>query len=212
MKKMLVERLKQKFNTNEPIFTNEILEMFSEYSRAYVFRLIDKAERKGEIINFDTGVYYIPTKGIIGISTITAEDVAAKKYVGYRDQVYGVYSGLNLQNMFSFTTQMPNTIEIVSNHESMRRREIMIDGRTIILRKSRCKIDRTNAQAYTILQLLSEMGKTTDIGDRARKSITRYMRENGVSNADLISLASCFPAQTTKNLMYSGVLNGFTQG
>ena len=87
----------------------------------------------------------------------------------------------------------------------------MIDGRTIILRKSRCKIDRTNAQTYTILQLLSEMGKTTDIDDRAREAITRYMKENGVSNADLISLASCFPAQTTKNLMYSGVLNGFTQ-
>lgn len=42
---MLVERLKEKFNTNEPIFTNEILEMFSEYSRAYVFRLIDKAKK-----------------------------------------------------------------------------------------------------------------------------------------------------------------------
>ena len=72
---MLVRRLKEKFNTNEPIFTNEILETFGEYSRAYVFRLIDKAEKKGEIINFDTGVYFIPTKSIIGISTITAEDV-----------------------------------------------------------------------------------------------------------------------------------------
>ena len=43
---MLVEQLKTKFNTNEPIFTNEILAMFSEYSRAYVFRLINKAEKK----------------------------------------------------------------------------------------------------------------------------------------------------------------------
>ena len=173
--KMLVERLKTKFNTNEPIFTNEILEMFSEYSRAYVFRLIDKAEKKGEIINFDTGIYFIPTKSIIGISTITAEDVVKKKYVGYKDDVYGVYSGLNLQNMFSLTTQMPNTIEIVSNNESMRCRRIMIDGRTIILRKSRCKIDRSNAQAYTVLLLLSELGKTTDMDDRTKESIIMYM-------------------------------------
>ena len=210
--KMLVERLKTKFNTNEPIFTNEILEMFSEYSRAYVFRLIDKAEKKGEIINFDTGVYFIPTKSIIGISTITAEDVVNKKYVGYKDDVYGVYSGLNLQNMFLVTTQMPNTIEIVSNNESMRCRRIMIDGRTIILRKSRCKIDRSNAQAYTVLQLLSEMGKTTDMDDRTKESIIMYMIQNRVSNDDLVSLARVFPAQTTKNLMYSGILNGFTQG
>ena len=209
---MLVERLKKNFNTNEPIFTNEILEMFSEYSRAYIFRLINKAEKKGEIINFDTGVYFIPTKSIIGSSTITAEDVVNKKYVGYKDDVYGVYSGLNLQNMFSLTTQMPNTIEIVSNRESMRCRRIMIDGRTIILRKSRCKIDRSNAHTYTILQLLSEMGMTTAMDDRAKESIIRYMRENKVSNADLISLARFFPAQTAKNLMYSGVLYDFAQG
>lgn len=209
---MLVERLKEKFNTNEPIFTSEILEMFSEYSRAYVFRLIDKAKKNGEIINFDTGVYFIPTKSIIGISTITAEDVVNKKYVGYKDDVYGVYSGLNLQNMFSITTQMPNTIEIVSNNESMRCRKIMIDGRTIILRKSRCKIDCTNAQAYTILQLLSEMGKTTAMDDRVRESITRYMKKFRVKSADLVSLAKVFPAQTIKNLMYSGVLNDFTRG
>ena len=209
---MLVERLKKNFNTNEPIFTNEILEMFSEYSRAYIFRLINKAEKKGEIINFDTGVYFIPTKSIIGSSTITVEDVVNKKYVGYKDDVYGVYSGLNLQNMFSVTTQMPNTIEIVSNRESMRCRRIMIDGRTIILRKSRCKIDRSNAHTYTILQLLSEMGMTTAMDDRAKESIIRYMRENRVSNDDLISLAKVFPAQTAKNLIDSGVLYDFTQG
>lgn len=209
--KMLVEQLKTKFNTNEPIFTNEILAMFSEYSRAYVFRLINKAEKKGEIIKFDTGVYYIPTNSIIGTSTITAEDVVKKKYVVYKENVYGVYSGLNLQNMFSVTTQMPNTIEIVSNNESMRCRKIKIDGRTIILRKSRCKIDRSNAPAYTILQLLSDMGNSSDMNDRTKESITKYMKENLVSKEELISLAKVFPAQTTKNLMYSGVLNVITQ-
>lgn len=209
---MLVERLKKKFNTNEPIFTNEILEMFSEYSRAYVFRLINKAEKDGKIINFDTGVYFIPSNSIFGPSTITIEDVIKKKYISYKNDVYGVYSGMNLQNIFSVTTQMPNTIEIVSNKESMRCRKIMIDGRTIILRKSRCKIDRTNAQAYTILQLLSEMGKKCDIDDRTKDAIIKYMHKNNVNNTDLISLAKVFPAQTTKNLMYSGVLNDFTQG
>lgn len=208
---MFVERLKETFNVNEPIFTSEILEMFNEYSRAYVFRLIDKAEKRGELINFDTGVYFIPTRSMIGISTITAEDVVKKKYIAYKDDVYGVYSGLNLQNIFSVTTQMPNTIEIVSNNESMRCRKIAIDGRTIILRRSRCKIDRKNAKAYAVLQLLSEMKQVTDMDARAREAIARYMRENRVSVTDLLSLASAFPAQTTKNLIYSGVLNDFTR-
>lgn len=209
---MLVERLKEKFTTNEPIFTNEILEMFSEYSRAYVFRLIDKAEKNGELINFDSGIYFLPKKNVIGISTITVEDVVDKKYVCYKDEVYGVYSGLNLQNMFSATTQMPNTIEIVSNNVSMRCRKITIDGRTIILRKSRCKIDSSNAKAYTILQLLTDMGHIVEIDDRTRESIAKYMEKNKVNIAELVSLAKVFPAQTTKKLMYSGLLNDITQG
>lgn len=206
---MLIERLKEKFNTNEPIFTNEILEMFSEYSRAYVFRLINKAEKKGEIIKFDMGIYFIPTKSILGISTITVEEVIEKKYIGYKDDAYGLYNGLNLQNMFSATTQMPNTIEIVSNNESMRIREIMIDDRRIILRKSRCKIDSKNIKAYTILQFFSEM-KSSEIDERTKEAISKYMIENKVSNADLITLAKIFPAKTTKNLIYSGVLYDFT--
>ena len=209
---MLVKRLKEKFDTDEPIFTNEILELIDEYSRAYAFKLIDKAEKKGELINFDTGVYYLPTKSIFGISTITAEDVVNKKYVSYKDDVYGIYSGINLQNLFSITTQIPNTIEIVTNNESMRCRKIKIDGRTIILKKSRCKIDRSNVYAYTILQLLSELGKITSFDDDIRKSIKNYMKVNNVNNDELISLARFFPAQTTKNLIYSGVLYDFTRG
>ncbi len=210
--KMLVERLKGQFNTNEPIFTNEILNMFKEYSRAYVFRLINKAEKKGELVNFDTGIYYLPKKSVVGVSTITVEDVVSKKYIKNNEDVYGVYSGMNLQNMFSITTQMPNTIEIVSNNESMRCRKIIVDGRTVILRKSRCKIDRKNAQAYMILQLISELGEREKINDRAMESIKRFMRLNRVNTSDLLSLAKIFPAQTTKNLMFSGVLNEFTQG
>lgn len=202
---MLVEKLKTKYDYNEPIFTNEILDLFKEYSRAYVFRLIAKAEKQGQIIRFDAGVYYMPTKNIIGISTITVDDVVKKKYIGYKDDIYGVYSGLNVQNMFSFTTQMSNTIEIVSNKETMRCRRVIMDGRTIILRKSRCLIDKTNAGAYTILQLLTEVGKNKKIGTRERNSILKYMQQNKVNKQDLLSLIGFFPAQTAKNLINSGV-------
>ena len=209
---MFIEKLKTKFDLNEPIFTNEILDLFNDYSRAYVFRLIDKAEKNGEIVKFDSGIYFIPKKSVIGLSTITAEDVVNKKYIGYKDEVYGIYNGLTLENMFSLTTQMPNTIEVVSNNESMRCRKIMIDGRTIILRKSRCKIDSKNVQTYTVLQLISQMKSTTIIDDTSKEKIKRYMKDNRISNENLISLAQVFPAQTTKKLIYSGVLNGFTRG
>lgn len=59
---MLIEQLKTKFNVNEPIFTNEILDLLNDYSRAYVFRLINQEKKKGNIIYFDEGVYYLPKK------------------------------------------------------------------------------------------------------------------------------------------------------
>ena len=78
---MFVERLKTNFGVNEPIFTNEILKTFDEYSRAYVFRLIDEAKNDNSLVNFDTGVYFLPMKTTFGNSTILAEDVVYKKYM-----------------------------------------------------------------------------------------------------------------------------------
>ncbi len=205
---MLVERLKAKFKPNEPIFAYEIIELFPEYTRAYIYRLMDQADKNKELIKFDTGIYFLPTKSKIGFSTITAEDVVNKKYIQNNDEVYGVYSGLKLQNMFSVTSQMPNTIEIVTNKESMRCRKVIVDGRTVILRKSRCIIDKENAYAYTVVQLMSEID--INIDDRAKASILQYMKKNDVKSSDLLTVARYFPAKTTKNLLYSGVLNDFT--
>lgn len=206
---MLVERLKKKYNANEPIFTAEILEMFKEYSRAYIFRLIEKAEIKKEIIRFDTGIYYLPTTNIMGLSTITTEDVVNKKYICDKDEVYGIYGGLNLQNMFSTTTQMPNMIEVISNKESMRCRKVIIDGRTIIVRKSRCKINNKNNNEYMILQLFTEVGKNYTLDNRAKKVIKEFIKDNNIKKESLINLAKFFPAITIKNLFCSGVLNEF---
>lgn len=204
---MIVEKLKTKFNFNEPIFTNEILEMFDNYSYAYVFRLLKQEVENNEIVNFDKGVYFIPSNTIFGQSTITAEDVVKKKYINDDKSIYGLYSGLSLQNMFALTTQMPNIIEIVSNNESMRCRKITIDGRCFILRKSRCEINNDNVSEYTILQLLSEIKKIDEIDENSRRLIYKYIEESKIKLDTLIELSKFFPSKTTKNLIYSGVLN-----
>lgn len=204
---MFIEKLREKFNNNEPIFTNEILELFDEFTRAYVFRLINKAKDKGELVQFDNGVYYIPQMTIFGLSTITADDVINKKYVQNGKDVYGVYSGLKLQNIFSVTTQMPNTVEIVTNNETTRCRKIEMSGRRFILRKSRCPISKANADAYTVLQLFNDMGTQIKLDSWAKATIIKYIRNNNVSARELMNLATVFPAQTMKNLIVNGVLN-----
>lgn len=204
---MFIGRLKQKFNVDEPIFTNEILELFSEFTRAYVFRLINKEKEIGELVQFDKGVYYLPQMTIFGLSTITADDVIKKKYLQNGKEVYGVYSGLKLQNIFSVITQMPNTVEIVTNNETMRCRQIELDGRRFVLRRSRCPISKANANAYTILQLFTDLGTHIQLDRWAKERVVSYIRKNNISIQELVKLASVFPAQTTKNLIINGVLN-----
>ncbi len=58
----MIDRLKNKFGVNQPIFTYEILEEMKDYSRPRVFQHLKKAEQDQTLIKFDKGVYYIPTK------------------------------------------------------------------------------------------------------------------------------------------------------
>ena len=204
---MFIERLKEKFNINEPIFTEEVLELFPDFSRAQIFRFIKKARDNNEIVQYDKGIYYIPGKTFLGYSSISADTVIEKRYLRNEENVYGVYSGIKLFNNFSMTTQMAAVIEIVTNNESAKYREIQIKNRRFILRRSRCKINKDNAAAYTVLQLFSEFDKKDKLNENAKRRLIEYMRVTGVTKEKLFSLSMQFPSKTVKNLIGSGILN-----
>ena len=204
---MFIERLKEKFDIDEPIFTQEILDLFSDYSRAQVFRFINKAKENGEIIQYDKGTYYMPKQTIIGLSTITPDEIVQKKYLSSGDDIYGVYSGIQLLNMFSVTTQVPAVIEIVSNKESSKCRQITIKGRRFILRKSRFEINRENVYEYLILQLFNDFSNETKLNNTSRKKLLDYIKEKGITQKKLLDMALKFPARTTQKLIRSGLIN-----
>lgn len=205
---MFIERLSEKFNNNEPIFTEEILGLFREYSRAQVFRYIDKAKERKEIVQFTKGVYYIPNVTFWGdLSTITADAVIEKKYLRNAEQTYGVFGGIKLLNNFSVTTQMAAVIEVVTNNETTRCREIAVNGRRFILRKSRCEINKNNYAAYTVLQLFNDFTEQDRLDEASRKRLLEYIKSRKVTQKQLLELSMQFPARATKKLIGSGVLN-----
>ena len=205
---MFIERLSEKFNINEPIFTEEILGLFPEYSRAQVFRYIGKAKENKEIVQFVKGVYYIPKITFWGdLSSITADSVIEKKYLRNADQTYGVFGGVKLLNNFSVTTQMAAVIEVVTNNETTRCREIEINGRRFILRKSRCEINKNNYAAYTILQLFNDFTEQDKLDESSRRRLFEYIKNRKVTQKQLLDLSMQFPARTAKKLIGSGVIN-----
>ncbi|MBQ3493751.1 MAG: hypothetical protein IJA88_06545 [Clostridia bacterium] len=205
---MFINEIKRKFNINEPIFTEELMELFSQYSRPYVFRIINEMEKTNELVRYTKGVYFIPKKTFFGLSTITADSVVEKRYLKELNNVYGIYSGLKLLNLFSITTQVPNVVEIVTNNETMRCREIEVNGRKFILRKSRFEIDKNNADMYMLLQVFNDLDAKTKLDDFAQRRLTSFIKEKGINLSKLLNLAMKFPAKTMKNLIGSGVLNG----
>ena len=206
---MLVKTLEERFGYDTPIFTDEILKLFPQYTRAYVFRLINAAEQSGKLIQADTGTYYLPRMTLFGPSVITASDIARKKYIQNGSDVYGIYSGLVLQNSFLLTTQMANTPEIITNNASARCRKVVIDGKPFILRKSRTEITAENVCAYQVLQLFTE-ANGVEVNEDGKQSILKFISKSGVERNALLELAKSFPAKTLQKLIYSGVLYNAT--
>ena len=205
---MFVERLKIEYGENEPIFTGEILRTFNEYSRPKVFQLIKKAEQDGTLVQFDTGVYYVPTQTRYGKSVITVEQVVRKKYIENNGNVFGIYGGLNMQLNCLLTYQVPTALEVVTNNETMWVREIKLRGRSVILRKSRCEINKDNADAYTLLELFNGMDIAMYKEDASiRREIVDYAKKKGIGVTQIIALAGAFPSKATKNIMESGFIN-----
>ena len=206
----MIERLRNKFGVNQPIFTSEILEEMSEYSRPRVFQLLKKAEQEETLIKFDKGVYYIPTETRYGKSLISVEQVIRKKYVSDKNNVFGIYSGLQMQQSFMLTYQVPTAIEVVTNNETMWVRETKLKNRRIILRKSRLPITRENVDVYTILELFSNIDMKKYFDDTSvQREVVGFIRDRAIKGKDVYALAGAFPSKTTRNIMESGIINEF---
>ena len=102
---------------------------------------------------------------------------------------------------------MPAVIEIVTNNEATRGREITIRNRRFILKKSRVEINRENAAAYTVLQLFNELNDESELNQYASKRIAEYVGLSGVTKTQLLNLAVNFPGRTIQKLIRSDVFN-----
>lgn len=204
----MINRLKKKFGVNIPITLNEILDEMNEYSRSRVLQLLKKAQQDQTIIKYIKGIYYIPTKTSYGKSLIRPEEVVIKKYLRNKDNIIGIYSGLQLQQNFLLTTQIPNTIEVITNNETMCKREIKIANRKVILRKSRLPINNENVAAYTLLELFNMMGIEKFKSDYSvQRKISNFIKDNYIKKTDVIKIIEYFPAKTSKKIIESGISN-----
>ena len=208
-KEELIERLEERFGTNEPIFVKEIMEVWSEYSRPRVFQIIKELCDDGMLMKDIPGVYYLPKEAFWG-GTLSFDTlkIAEKRYVKADGKVIGYYSGQTLMNMVGLSNQVPNVDEIVTMNETTRVREVNIGNASIILRRAKIRINEKNAP---VMQLL-------EIFNRYDKPLAAYQQENvialvgGKIDEDVLTeCAKCFPKRALQNLKRSEVYHVLAQ-
>ena len=85
----IASSLQNKYSVNSPIFIDEIRSMFSNLSKIRVAQLIQESIDDGKLARFGIGIYYIPSKTILGNSTLSVTEVVEKKYIKNGKDVRG---------------------------------------------------------------------------------------------------------------------------
>lgn len=190
---MLFSYLTENYKPNEPIFVSDIsLPLISDnYLRVQIKALCDS----GKLKRYDTGIYFLPSVSRLkGETTLPPDMVASYKYISRKGNVEGYYSGYTFANQIGLTTQVPYTIEIVSNNSGGNYREISLKGQRLVLRKPRFKVTKENYRILQFLDLLKDIEQYTDDENKScRQQIVDYMKESNITKSALDQYISAYP-------------------
>lgn len=195
--------LLKQYGYNEPIFTQEIA--YKEYSKPWLYKELNRLCDEGTMIRYDKGIYYIPKETALGPSMLDPRKVVRKKYVQSGDTTLGYYSGNTLLNLLELSTQMPNSIEIYTNNEKSKVREVKIGNLSIVLRKARAPITNENAAVLQFLELMNFTDAAFYNSDR-REIVNRFIKEKGITRDKVTAYAPVFPDRVMRNLVESEVV------
>lgn len=194
---MLYEYLMTNYNPNEPIFISDInLPISNGNLRKKIKELCDA----GKIKRFDTGIYYLPKKSRLkGDIPLSVDTVANGNTVGY-------YSGYTFANQLGATMQVPYVIEIVSNNASAKVREVSLQGRRIILRKSRIPVTKEN---YKVLQFLDFLKAADQYADDNNEDlclrIRKHIIDEKIKKSDIDLYIKQYPDKIYRNIYEMGL-------
>ena len=199
---MSLEYLQKNYKVNEPIFVSDIDLPVTDTNLRQMFKVLCDS---GQIYRYETGIYYM--KGntrLKGGVSLSASKVARYKYIARKNQVNGYYSGYTFANLLGLTTQVPYTIEIVSNGASAKCREVSVKNQKIVLRRPRTQINKENVHVLQLLDLLKDFEQYVDEDMVAATYITSsYIKKIGMKRSDVDEYITLFPDRVYKYIYES---------
>ncbi len=197
------EYLLSNFGYNTPIMMNEI--SYNNYSKPWINKELSYLCDSGKLIRYEKGIYYIPKMTVLGPTKLNPQKVINKKYINDGNEQNGYYSGISFLNQIGISTQVPNVIEIYTNNEKSKVREVRVGEVKVILRRARTKIDKCNVGVLSFLELMNTV-TLSFLDDEKRNLIIEYIKENGITKKDITTYASYFPDKAMRTLIESEVI------
>jgi len=199
----LKEFLFDQYGYNEPISVDKI--KFKNYSRSWIFKELRKLMDTGEIKRFCVGFYYFPKRMFFGDSYLDPRRVVERRFITDGSVVYGYISGISLLNKTGLSTQVPNLIELVTNNETTRVRDINIGAQRVRVRSARTLITNENVNTLQFLDLMNTI-VPVNLGETERYMLSKYIKASGITKAAVKQNLVFFPNRAAKNLLDSGAV------
>ena len=199
---MLYDYLLENYEEGEPIFLSELPGNSRDYVRQEMKKLVDE----GKLERLYNGVYYLSYTTILGTKgKISVDKYVDKKYLNNKSN--GYITGLQLANLYGFTTQNPSCIEVCSNEATTKQRKLNIDGRDLIVYKPVTKINDENASTLQFLDLMTTIDKYSEVtGDEFKNKLNNYVEKEKIDISLVKKYLALFPDRVYRNLYQSGLM------
>ena len=106
--------------------------------------------------------------------------------------------------------QAHHIIELYTNNETTRVRDVFVGTQKVLLRRARTRITADNADVLRFLELMNEL--TSDMIDDEKKTIIKkFISDRNITRKDISTYAPVFPDKAMRTLIESEVIYGVTQ-
>lgn len=208
----LMDYLETRFGKNEPIFTDEIE---PEEVRNFFFDSVEVLVADGLLTKYEEDIYYIHTNTILGKSTLSWDKVRYKKYIYYKSNTIGFYSGITLLNKWGLTEQVPNIIEITTNKAVETKKLIEEHHSKVELKKPITEITNENVYTLQLLEagyLLHERTYYNLEMKDIRRVFQDFITEHNIIRKRIEDYIAYYPNDVRNSLCESGLIERLNFG
>lgn len=183
-------------------------------STSGVFNLLNKelSQSNSKIGKISYGVYCvrkeIPGTGIF--YSTTGVEYLRSKYIGTGKRVRGYVAGLSFLNEIGYSDDVPGRIEIVSNVETTRGRELRIGPEKAYVRKAPIRVTAKNARILPVFDILAKKTPKKDV--RLMNALTHYLSEAGIDKNAVELAFKNLPKNLYNKINIGGLLDGTLEG